>query len=84
MSSPSIGTPLVPKVDSKATRKRSIVKAVTYRVVIIILDFTTIYIITGKVNVAIGFMLISNLYTTVAYYLHERIWSGIQWGRRAA
>jgi adenylylsulfate kinase len=84
MSSPSIGNPLVHKVDSKSTRKRSVVKAVTYRVVIIILDFTTIYIITGKVNVAFGFMLISNLYTTVAYYLHERIWSGIQWGRKGA
>jgi len=64
------------------TQKRSIVKAITYRVVIIILDFTTIYLFTGKVNIALGFMLISNIYTTVAYYLHERIWSGIEWGRR--
>ncbi len=72
------------KTISKTPRKRSIVKAVTYRIVIIILDFTTIYIFTGKINVALGFMLISNVYTTVAYYLHERIWSGIEWGRKAS
>jgi uncharacterized membrane protein len=72
------------KSGSKTPRKRSIVKAITYRVVIIILDFTTIYIFTGKVNVALGFMLVSNLYTTVAYYFHERIWSGIAWGRKAS
>jgi uncharacterized membrane protein len=66
---------------SKTLRKRSIVKAITYRIAIVILDFTTIYLFTGKVNIALGFMVISNLYTTVAYYLHERIWSRIAWGR---
>ena len=74
---------LAPKSNSRVTQKRSIVKAITYRVVIIILDFTTIYLFTGKINIALGFMLISNLYTAVAYYLHERIWSGIEWGRRS-
>jgi len=75
---------LAPKASRRTSRKRSIVKAVTYRIVIIILDFTTIYLFTGKVNIALGFMIVSNLYTTVAYYLHERIWSGIEWGRKSA
>jgi len=79
-----MGISLMPKSKSRTTQKRSIVKAITYRVVIIILDFTTIYLFTGKVNIALGFMLISNLYTTVAYYFHERIWSGIEWGRKSA
>jgi uncharacterized membrane protein len=73
---------LAPKPSSRTTQKRSIVKAITYRVVIIILDFTTIYLFTGKVNIALGFMIVSNLYTTVAYYFHERIWSSIEWGRK--
>ena len=29
---------------------------------------------------AAGFMIISNIYTTVAYFLHERVWSGVKWG----
>lgn len=57
------------------------VKAITYRVFIVCLDFTAIYIFTHKVDVAIGFMIASNVYTTVGYFLHERLWARISWGR---
>jgi len=60
--------------------RRSAVKALTYRVIIMCLDFGTIYLFTGAVKVAIGFMLASNAYTTVAYVLHERAWTKIKWG----
>ncbi len=65
----------------KDTFKRSIVKSISYRIVIIILDFTTVYLFTGQAKIALGFMLISNVYTTVAYFFHERIWDGIKWGK---
>jgi uncharacterized membrane protein len=60
--------------------RRSVVKAVTYRIVVMILDFATIYLFTGKVRVALGFMVASNVYTTLAYFGHERIWAHIKWG----
>ena len=66
--------------DLGRTTKRSVVKALTYRAVIIVLDFSVIYLLTRQVDVALGFMVISNIYTTVAYFLHERIWSKIRWG----
>jgi adenylylsulfate kinase len=66
--------------ESTAMRRRSIVKALTYRVVIVCLDFLVVYILTHKVEVAVGFMVISNLYTTLAYFLHERIWAHTKWG----
>ena len=62
------------------TTKRSLVKAVTYRIVIVVLDFSVIYVLTGRTDVAIGFMVISNIYTTAAYFVHERIWNKIKWG----
>jgi uncharacterized membrane protein len=62
------------------TRKRSVVKALTYRVAIVCLDFLAIYIFTHKVEVALGFMIVSNIYTTVGRFLHERIWARIRWG----
>ncbi len=70
--------------EGKATRKRSVVKALTYRVFIVCLDFTAIYLFTGKTEVALGFMLVSNLYTTVGYFLHERLWEHIGWGTEPA
>jgi uncharacterized membrane protein len=60
--------------------RRSAVKAVTYRLVIMALDFTTIYFLTGAVRPAVGFMVVSNVYTTVAYFAHERVWTRISWG----
>ena len=60
--------------------RRSVVKALTYRVVIMCLDFGTIYLFTGAVRVAVGFMIASNVYTTIAYFAHERVWSRVKWG----
>jgi adenylylsulfate kinase len=61
--------------------KRSLVKAITYRLIIIVLDLTAIYLFTGRLDIALGFMIISNVYTSVAYYSHERIWNKIGWGK---
>lgn len=63
------------------TLRRSIVKTISYRAVILILDFTSIYLFTGQIKVALGFTIVSNIYTTVGYFLHERIWDKIKWGK---
>jgi uncharacterized membrane protein len=63
-----------------AKLSRSVVKAITYRIIILCLDFLTIYLFTGAVRVAFGFMIVSNIYTTIGYFLHERVWNRIQWG----
>jgi uncharacterized membrane protein len=60
---------------------RSLVKTITYRVLILTLDFSVIYLITKRIDIALGFMLASNIYTTIAYYAHERIWDHIKWGK---
>ena len=64
----------------RATPTRSVVKAISYRVIIVCLDFTVIYLLTGKPTVAVGFMIVSNVYTTVGYFLHERLWANVRWG----
>ena len=72
----------VEKHEFKEHWTRSLTKAVTYRIVILVLDFTSVYLITGKIEVALGFMLLSNVYTSIAYYFHERIWNRIKWGKK--
>jgi len=67
-------------METRPSRKRSIVKALTYRVFIICLDFSVIYLLTGKATVAAGFMIVSNIYTTAGYVLHERLWARSKWG----
>jgi adenylylsulfate kinase len=67
---------------AEETLCRSLVKTISYRIIILILDFVSIYLFTGKIKVALGFMIVSNIYTTIGYFLHERIWSKIKWGKR--
>ncbi len=67
-------------MQKRATNKRSIVKAITYRGIIICLDFSVIYLLTGKIMTAATFMIVSNIYTTAAYFLHERAWARVKWG----
>ena len=64
--------------------RRSLVKALTYRILVMSLDFVTIYLLTGAWHVALGFMIVSNIYTTISYLAHERIWARIKWGINAA
>jgi len=61
--------------------RRSVVKTVTYRVLVLILDFTVIYLLTRRTDVAVGFTILSNVYTTLAYFFHERIWDKIEWDK---
>ncbi len=70
-------------MNTTASRRRSIVKAITYRAIIVCLDFIVIYLLTRKLEMAVGFMVVSNIYTTLGYFLHERIWAHIRWGMRA-
>jgi len=73
---------LLPEIHhATETLPRSILKTVTYRVVILILDFTSIYLFTGHVKIALDFMIVSNIYTTLGYFFHERIWDKIKWGK---
>jgi uncharacterized membrane protein len=62
--------------------RRSLVKAVTWRSLGSIDTFLISYIITGRVTLA-GSIAGTELFTKfVLYYLHERIWAVIRWGRK--
>jgi len=60
---------------------RSVVKAVSYRVIVVAADFAAVYLFTNRVEVALGFVVVSNIYTSVLYLCHERLWDRVTWGR---
>lgn len=55
----------LPFMTRKVLARRSFLKALTYRLFIMALDFGTLYLLTGQVHIAFGFMIASNVYTTV-------------------
>lgn len=60
---------------------RSLVKALTFRSLILVSDSIIIYAITRRLDITLGVMLLSNLSSTGLYFFHERIWNNIHWGK---
>jgi uncharacterized membrane protein len=63
---------------------RSFAKAVSYRVVSIIIDLTIVFLITKKADLTLGIVLLSNTASIFVYYFHERAWNIVHLGRRPA
>lgn len=62
--------------------KRTLAKSVTWRVFAIIVAFVVAYAFTKKPVESGGIAIVVNLINIVAYYFHERIWNGVNFGRR--
>jgi uncharacterized membrane protein len=68
-------------MKSYVQARRSLVKAMTFRSLILCSDGVVIFLITHKWETTIGLVIATNLASTTLYFIHERIWSRIQWGR---
>ena len=67
----------------KEHRTRSILKAVTYRLISILLDSTIAYAITKSTEQTIALVIISNAISIIIYFIHERAWNRVHWGKHA-
>jgi uncharacterized membrane protein len=65
-------------------RKRSILKAVTYRLVSILLDSTIAFLVTKSAQQTLILVFVSNAISIIIYFIHERTWNKIPWGRHKA
>lgn len=61
--------------------ERSIVKTITYRILIVISTFIITFYLTGELKFSIELTAVANIVNTVLYYLHERVWNKIHWGK---
>lgn len=61
--------------------KRSLIKAITFRLLILVSDGFIILAITHRFDIALGVIFFSNLASTFFYFLHERLWDRIRWGK---
>ena len=65
-----------------ATRRRSIVKAVAWRLVGSLDTFLLGYLITGQAKYGAFIASAEVLTKMVLYYVHERAWAHVDWGYR--
>jgi len=64
------------------THYRSIVKALSWRFFATLITFSVAWLITGELIFATKIGLSDTLIKLGAYYLHERFWIGISFGKQ--
>ncbi len=69
------------KTKTKETHTRTIVKAVSWRVVATLTTATIVFIFTRKWDLTLGITFFEVLSKILFYYFHERIWNVIHWGQ---
>ena len=63
------------------TRKRSIVKAVTWRAGGLVVTVAVAWVVTGRADVAASVGILDTVLKVAAYYVHERLWARSAFGR---
>jgi len=57
-------------------------KTLTYLSIHLTIGFTVAYLLTGSIEIAGGIAIIEPCVNAVAFFFHERAWSGRLWPRR--
>ena len=69
------------RLKEKVKRARSFYKAVTWRIIASLDTFFLSYIITGRFDWATSIAIFEIITKAIIYYLHERAWNRVKWGR---
>lgn len=64
------------------SRKRSIIKMLTYRAILTALLAAISWAFTGNLGQTTVITIVFSVTATVIYYVHERAWNSIRWGLR--
>jgi len=62
-------------------RARSLAKSVSYRTISSVITGSIFFGATQKPRLALGVALVDSLVKTIAFYVHERAWTKIGFGR---
>lgn len=81
-----IHTPNKPKATFASDRasdhpKRSIAKSISWRILGTLDTVLIAWVVTGTLSVAFSIGLIEWITKMVLYFVHERIWNSISWGK---
>jgi CBS domain-containing protein len=63
-------------------QKRSIIKSISFRILATSTGMVTILIMTGEATIAASFAFLDVVTKLAIYYVHERLWNKIKFGKR--
>jgi len=65
----------------KVTRVRSFLKTLTFRVLATFITMVFVFVFTGNMYITFGVGSLEFMSKSLLYYLHERVWNRINFGR---
>jgi len=63
------------------TTRRTVVKTISWRIAGSASTFSISYLILGNLTISSTIAVIQLTLNTVLYYIHERIWNKVNWGK---
>ena len=67
----------------RTTKSRSMAKAVTWRVIATLTGVLIVLLLTGELEMGAMFAVLDIVLKLMFYYLHERGWDVVKWGKVA-
>jgi len=64
------------------TRKRTIGKTISWRVIATLTTMTLVFIFTREIDKSLGIGALDVVAKLTFYYLHERVWQKVTWGKK--
>ena len=61
-------------------KRRSILKAISWRIIASLTTMGVVWIFSGNVNLALSVGILETILKIIFYYLHERTWGRLKWG----
>lgn len=62
--------------------QRTLLKTVIWRMIATVITFIVTYTLTGEFGQATTITLVSATLLMIGYYIHERVWDQLEWGRK--
>jgi uncharacterized membrane protein len=63
------------------TKARSVVKTILWRVIATLITWAVLYMFTGQIRESIEITVVAAIAGIIAYYIYERVWNKINWGK---
>ncbi|MFC1807396.1 DUF2061 domain-containing protein [Candidatus Omnitrophota bacterium] len=65
----------------KEWHARSVIKAVSWRVIATLTTMVLVYLFTKEIKLSLEIGFLALIIKLFFYYMHERIWNNINWGK---
>ncbi|MBC8313010.1 MAG: DUF2061 domain-containing protein [Candidatus Cloacimonetes bacterium] len=65
----------------KEKHKRTVAKTISFRIVASLLTILIVFTFTKNATISIGIGIVEAISKMIFYYIHERIWDKVNWGK---